>query len=243
MNKKNLLVLLLALLGLSVAYAIIQSPRQQKIAQGKSPAARTAKDDLSTRVSADPDRVRLDLLTPADESFAAPQKDLFGPLYRPVARTSKPAARPQVKTPAPPPPPPPPPVQKPLAPLPRFTVLGSLEKAGDKQVFLSLGSELYLVRHGSRFGPGEKFHVVDMTDRQLSIRMTGEDRLITLPLVDKTAGKPLGIKRKVSAPLREPLPATAEPVELTLPESPTPQEPPPETPMESGSVPYLKMPE
>jgi len=32
-------------------------------------------------------------------------------------------------------------------------------------------------------------------------------------------------------------------VELTLPESPTPQEPPPETPMESGSVPYLKMPE
>ncbi|MGE4578608.1 MAG: hypothetical protein AB7F21_03635 [Desulfuromonadales bacterium] len=243
MNRKNLLALLLALLALSVAYAIIQYPRQQKISQGDSPVARAANDSPSAIASVDPDRVLLDLLVPADEPFAAPQKDLFGPLYRPAPPAPKPVARPQVKAPAPPPPPPPPPVQQPLAPLPRFTVLGSLEKAGDRQVFLSLGSELYLVRQGSHFGPGEKFSVVGMTDRQLSIRMTGEDRLITLPLMDKNAGKPLGIKRKVSAPLREPLPATAEPVDLTLPESPPPQESPAEIPTESGSVPYLKMPE
>ncbi|BCA80176.1 hypothetical protein [Desulfuromonas sp. AOP6] len=241
MNKKNLLMLLLALLGLSIAYAIIQYPRQQKIAQGEAPV-RAAKSHLSASAATDPDHVQLDLLTPAAEPFPAPKKDLFGPLYRPMAPAPTPATRPQVKAPSPSPPPPPP-VQEPLAPLPRFTVLGSLEKGGDKQVFLSLGSELYLVRLGSRFGPGEKFNVVDMTDRQLNIRMTGEDRLITLPLADKNAGKPLGIKRKVSAPLRESLPATADPVEMTLPDSPTPQESPAEVPNESGSVPYLKMPE
>ena len=241
MTQKTLLMLLLALLGLSVVYGVVRYPRQQKIAQGEAPTARAARDNLSARATANPDRVQLELLIPTEEPFSAPKKDLFGPLYRPVAPSPKPKAPRQVKAPAPPPPPPAP-VEKPLAPLPRFTVLGSLEKAGEKQVFLALGSDVYLVKRDSRFGPGEKFSVADMTDHQLRLRMRGEDRLITLSLVDKNAGAPLGIRRKASAPLRESLPSST-PVDLTTPESPPPQESPAEAPTDSGTVPYLKMPE
>jgi len=238
MNKKTLLTILLILLGLSAVYSYLYTPRQKRIQTAENEVRDIPSGNRA--ISAENGlRVHLDLLTPSDEPFQSAKKDIFGPLVYYVPPPPRPQSPVRV---APPPPPPQPKVVAPTKPLPRFTLLGSIEKAGKLKVFLALGSDVFVVGEGSRFGKSSEYSVTGLTKNLLTLHMAGDDRPITIPLVDKNAGKPMGIKRKVSTPSR-PEPASQPEVMEQAPATEPAQETAPPEPANSGSVPYLKMPE
>jgi len=182
MNRKKLLLCaLLLVLLLALFYAFWASPRQERIARSGSSSPRTT---ASPATSKGDDRVvRLDLLEQSGGEFKGIQRDLFGTLYPPPKVVKRP-----------PPPvvvPPPPPVVRPPTPveivrreLARFTFMGYLRKQERWTIFLSAGSEIFLVQEGDRFGQNNQFHAVEITPQQLVIEQASQGRIV-IPLVEK----------------------------------------------------------
>lgn len=188
-RQKLLLGTLLGILSLALGYAYWGSPRQERVV----PVVRTPAQAKGVEVmpvaerTSDRRRVRLDILERGVEAFSEPKRDIFR------------LARPRPVLPPPPPPPvitqappvaAPPPVlapSPPPIPLPRFTVLGLLQKEGGRSIFLSLNSAIFVVKEGTRFGDRQEFVVEKLTDQQLVIRQEGLPVPVTVSLSDLTS--------------------------------------------------------
>ncbi|WP_305046721.1 hypothetical protein [Geoalkalibacter sp.] len=209
-NQKKLLAGCLVALACAGVYAGWQSPRQQRVADpgetSRTAAATRRAAPAEAPKAAAPERLRLDLLEEEATSFTGSARDLFGPLF---AAPTVPVA-----PPAPPLPPPPPPVVLPepqaaadpaaLMPPVRFNVLGFVETAGRKTVFLESGGEVFLAREGETFG--SDFQVTELTPQRLVIAQQGSPYPIVLPLQERPAvssfGSPAAPAASPGAPRR-----------------------------------------
>jgi len=184
MKRKQLLLMgLVLVLILALIYAFWTNPRQERVASERGSG--TSERGASNRATSDERKVRLDLLEEKVGAFKGIQRDLFGPLFPPPKVVKRPPP-PVVK-----PPPPPPPVIRPPTPveivrrdLARFTFMGYLRKQERWTIFLSAGSEIFLVQEGDRFGQNNQFHAVEITPEQLVIEQASQGRIV-VPLVDK----------------------------------------------------------
>lgn len=187
MNRRKLiLAALLGLLSLALAYAFWSAPRQARVAPSAPSAPSGAAPERAGRPESAPvdegRRVRLELLARDANVFSEPARNIF--------RLAE--AQPQPLPPVNPEPPPPvAATPAPVAsaapatkPAPHFTCLGFLRKAGRKTVFLTANNEIYLVRDGQSFGPGQAFRVAEITDKQLVIHQTSGGSPITVALAD-----------------------------------------------------------
>lgn len=188
MRPKRLLFILIGILALSVLYAIWATPRPEtRPDRGQASSDPGRAEAVGNDRGEQWPRLKKELLLPADMKYPGFKRDIFGPL----STRPKPAPRP-----AAPPPQAQPQVDEPpqMPPLPReeirdalsvFTFLGLLDKDGSRTVFLSKGEEIFVVKIGESFGENGRFAVVDITPEQLSIRQKDDQRLITIPLIEK----------------------------------------------------------
>ncbi len=209
-RQKIILTILLVILGLAMTYAFWNAPRQARVAS-TVPAGSAVKSPAPQKVAIldEKRKVRLDLLPRKGEAFAAPERNIF--------RLTE--VRPQ---PAPPPPvqPPPPPVVErpvvkppplPVKPLPHFTFLGFLEKAGQKTVFLTSNNEIYLVKAGQQFGPGQEFQIAELTDENLVIHQVAGGAPITVPLTSGASASSFAAPSSFRAPIIDRRPGIFKP--------------------------------
>jgi hypothetical protein len=182
-RKRLLLMILLGILGLSLAYCYWAFPRQQRISTppAQSGAGRKTVGPVAARQAAAPvedTRLHLELLKAGNASFPGYKRNIFGSVEPPPPPPPKVVAPPVVEAP-PPPPPVAMPVQQELA---HFDFLGYLDKDGRKTVFLSRDQTLFLVTKGTRFGDQQQFTVTELTPEQLVIQAENDDRQIVVPL-------------------------------------------------------------
>lgn len=237
MSQKRLLRILLVVLGIALAYAWWQTPRQEQLPPsamaGKS-SGRAASGKAAAQAETG---VRLDLLVRDPAPYPGFQRDLFSPLY---AVTVAPPA-----PPPPPPPPPPvlPPPPPPIAPtaglasataeLARFTFLGYLQKEGERTIFLTAADEIFLVKNGDSFGRSKQFQITELTADRLVIRQGEAPQPIVISLVEQASLAPARTPSTMPAGNRfRPGGAPAAPFS---PPPPVAQEE--ESPAEAGSVP------
>ncbi|KIE42167.1 MULTISPECIES: hypothetical protein [Geobacter] len=195
MNRQRLiLAILLVLLGLSLIYSYVRTPRQQTVASSPATKAKAPARDKKTAPAkpvADETRVRLDLLECGKGRFAGFRRNIFRPIFH--DETKVPPAPPVLPRPIPPPvpprpvPPPVPPVAPPQPPpvvrdMARFTFLGFLKKENRKTIFLAKDKEIILVRQGDKIAG--IYEAVNITDEALSIRSTTDGSEIVIPLVE-----------------------------------------------------------
>lgn len=218
MNRKRLLlVVLVGILALSVVYAFLATPRQQK-SPPQSAAKKPTSLDLRKPEPSRPSRVHLDALVQQETDFPGARRDIFRFRPRPAPRPQPPPVVPEVpnepepvvaETPTPVMPTPAQVTEKELA---RFTFLGFLAKGGERTVFLSSGGELFLVKPGERFGKEMEFLVTGIKEQILSVQRIGQQGITQIPLVENEALRP-----SVSAPARREsidLPELSQPVPL-----------------------------
>ena len=207
MNRKKLALclLLLAFAG-SLAYGVLCSPKQQRVATLKyrpgaaAPAVRKGAAAPARGAGAE-SAVHLALLDRALPRFSGYRRNLFSPIFReevklppfkPLPLPPKPVAPPPPSPPPPPPPPPAAPTEDQLAAseMAKFTFLGFLKKDGAKTVFLSSNNEIFLAKKGTNLGP--KYQVSDLTDDAITIKSIASGRELVIPLVEN---RPLSSRR------------------------------------------------
>ncbi len=192
-RKERLLLVLLAGLAISLVYAWLSTPRQQRVTDAVSPAkrpGRTAKTGTPLNES-----LRLDLLLRDETGYEAVRRDIFN-FYVPPA--PKPAPKKVVPPPSSPPPPPPvaapPPVPVVTAPPPtRFRLLGMVDTGDRMRVFLTDEERLFVVGEGDVFGDQEQYTVETLTPEEVQIRQAGRSALIRISLRDKDETSPAGM--------------------------------------------------
>jgi len=197
MNRQRLiLAILLVVLGLSLIYSYVRSPRQQTVTSLSSATSTKApsrdRKAAPAKPVTDETRVRLDLLECSKGRFAGFRRNIFRPIFH--DETKVPPAPPVLPRPIPPPlpprpvlpspppsvaPPQPPPVVRDMA---RFTFLGFLKKENRKTIFLAKDKEIILVRQGDKIAG--IYEAVNITDEALSIRSTTDGSEIVIPLVE-----------------------------------------------------------
>ena len=204
MNRKKLvLCLLLLVLAGSIAYSILKSPKEQRVATLKYRPGATAAS--ARKGSAPPPQgalagggVHLALLDREFPRFSGFRRNIFSPIFReelklppfkPLPPPPKPVAGPPPAPPPPPPPPPPPapPTEDQIAAgeMAKFTFLGFLKKDGAKTVFLSSNNEIFLAKKGTYLGP--KYQISDLTDDAITIKSIAGGRELVIPLVENKA--------------------------------------------------------
>jgi hypothetical protein len=207
-RQKQLLIILLVGLALSMGYAFWAMPRQQRL-----PESATGTVTKSARSAAAPQeentlQVHLHLLArDQQEVYRGFRRNIFAPLNRPAISASPPPAVVVA---------PPVPVMVPVQTvdlaqqeqeevrreLARFTFLGFLQKDAVKTVFLSSAGEIFVVKRGDRFGQGREFLITHISNEMLQVRQGDDPRIITVPLVEQA---PLAEARP--APPASPRPA------------------------------------
>lgn len=203
MNRKRvLLYILLAVLAISIGYAYWATPRQERVASGRTEDRRQGSDmdNAETTATDQLHRVRFDLLGEEPAPFSGAERDIFNFRQKPV----KIATPPPAPAPMPAPVRPAPPVVPQVSPQPlsKFEFLGFLEKAGKHVVFLSSADEIYVVREGERFGRNMEFEVADIAGNTLTVQRIGQPGTEKISLVEKEKQD-----SSVSAPARlKPLP-------------------------------------
>ncbi len=203
MNKQKILLgVLLVGLCFALLYAFWPTPVPEpgrksgpaSRGQGAAEKGRAPKGDLEQYV------VQLDLLDRGVEAFGEPKRDLFQlsipkpppPKPKPVQRATPVAPRPVMPRPA-------------VAPKPavRLNVLGYLQTEKDSKVFLSSGKSLFVVKKGSRFGPGQAYYIEDLTADEVVIKLADRPVPIHLPLKMAAAKPPpAGFSPPPASPFR-----------------------------------------
>lgn len=173
MNRQRLLLAGLGgLLVLSVLYAFLATPRQQKAPDRNVATRVVVKGKGGDKAMVTGERLHLDQLAVETEPFPGAGRDIFHfyvkpappQAIRPVTMAAPPVA-------VEPPPPPPPPSQEQLLreAAAHFTFIGYLEKSGVKTVFLTSAGEIYLVKAGDRFGKSNEMVAREVTPKELVI--------------------------------------------------------------------------
>lgn len=226
-RQKRLLLILLGIFVLTLLYGIFSCPRQERVGKDASaPAVRPRPAVIGTISLPDPESQESPEV--AEESSvdkeAGVKRNIFAPLYPYV------------------PPPPPPKVILPkkgpaqLAlerkpPPPPFRLIGYLENDQRQLFFLAQAKELFIVRREEKFGPDNRYRIVDAKSDGVTIESIDGGETIHLPIsrtvssVEKVGG-PVGVFRRptfqpppvVVFPVPEPSAATGE--ELPLEETP-----------------------
>ena len=202
MNRKKLvLCLLLVALAGALAYSVVHSPKEQRVATLKyrpgaaAPAARKAAA-IAPRAEADGSALHLAALDRELPRFSGFRRNIFSPIFKeevklppfkPLPLPPKPVVLPPVPAPPPPPPAPAPPSADDLAAadLAKFTFLGFLSKDGAKTVFLSSNNEIFLAKKGTHLG--QKYVVTALTDDAITIKSVAGSRELVIPLVENRA--------------------------------------------------------
>lgn len=188
MRQKRLLLILAALLVAAVIYAWLDSPVQQRVTpgtRGDNGLNSSGKGSAVTTFQ----RLRLTLPDPDAANKVEVTRDVFN-FFTPPRKVVKPKPEPVPKVDLPPvieqpvvvPPVPPPVIQPVPQPRTSFRLVGQLVKEERTVVFLGLGSELYVVRVGERFGPDKKFQATEVKDGLLLIQEQGFDTPISVRL-------------------------------------------------------------
>lgn len=190
-RKRVLLAILLGVLCLSVVYAYLATPRQQK-----APPRLTSAEPRRVAVTSDRPsevKVRLDQLETEEEPFPGAERDIF-------RFKAKPAPPPPEPKPTPPPSPvvslqpsqaaPVTPLETARKALSEFSFLGFLEKGNVRTVFLTSGGELFIVKRNDRFGKDQEFLVTGLSDQTLTVQRRGEQTPMTIPLVENERLQP-----------------------------------------------------
>jgi len=201
MNKQKLtLAILLGILLLSLGYSFIRMPQQKTAAKlthtsgtPASPAAiRNQAPGVKSEEKAVPGNSQLQtaLLEQQQAQFKGFRRNIFKPIFREEMKI----------LPLPPPPPAPP--QKsivPVKPVPpaattpspadtakkemgRLRFLGFLKKDARKTIFLSEGSEIFLVRKGDKIAG--RYEVTALTDEAITISVVADKSDLVFPLVE-----------------------------------------------------------
>jgi Tfp pilus assembly protein PilP len=165
-RRKQLLVVLLGLLLVSLVYAWQRTPRQQSVHSTQTPSA-TPRPQKSAATAPTAAAAFRPLAYPeAEQAPVVIRRNLFTPLQVLEARAgaSKAAALP------PPPPPPPPPTPQELAreELNGFKPIGLLKKQGRLVAFIDKGGQIRLVRVGDALISG--YQVTSISDDRLLMR-------------------------------------------------------------------------
>jgi hypothetical protein len=204
MNRQKLvLCLLLLVFAVSVVYAYLRSPKERlaTVKPRTGVSLRAAGKSAATTPKTEPGdaAVHLSLLERELPRFSGFRRNIFSPIFREELKPPpfKPLPPPPLPVKALPPPPQPlamapPPLPAPPTPeqildseLAKFTFLGFLQKNGEKTVFLSSNSEIYLAKKGSNLG--SKFQVVNLTDDAITIKAIAGGREVVIPLVENRA--------------------------------------------------------
>lgn len=195
MNRQKLtLFVLLILLVLAVVWSVTRLPRQAtvdklKYAPGQpAPAPRPA----TPAAGKPPDRsagrtLRLDLLDQDRPDFKGYRRNIFKPVFVDEIKLLKQkaaAVRPVVAPPVQPVKTIPValPAMPPRQELPRFTLLGFLQKDSRKTVFLARDKDIFLVKKGDTFGG--RFMATAITDQALTIKVNDTGEEIVIPLIE-----------------------------------------------------------
>jgi hypothetical protein len=210
MNRQKLILalLLVALVG-AIIYAVVRSPKQQRVATLKyRPGAvatvpRRGAAAAPTAAAAGQE-VHLAQLDREQTRTSGYRRNIFTPIFHeevtlpPFKPLPPPPRSPRGLPPPPPPsggagqgqmapPPPPPPTPRDIdqQELSRFSFLGFLKKNGDKTVFLSRDNEIFLARKGATIA--NKFIVSDLTDDALTLQSPATGAELVIPLLDNQA--------------------------------------------------------
>lgn len=198
-RQKALLSALLILFAMAILYSYWKMPREKTVKTlTYRPGAAASVKKPPTPTLPETMRVRLDLLNNKQPEFNGFRKNIFSTVVQDGRRTGKRSkvrhsslhTPPPVAVPTPPTPPPAPqpsPIQQDLA---QFTFLGFLKKDNRKTIFLTAGSELFVVKKGDTILG--KYQVADINDEMLSIRslQSGNGGNIVIPLVEN---RPLSV--------------------------------------------------
>jgi len=203
MNRKKLvLCLLLFALAGAIAYSVVHSPKEQRVATLKyrpgaaAPVARKSAAPAA-RAGSDDSAVHLADLARELPRFSGYRRNIFSPIFKEEVKLPPfkplplpPPPKPVVLLPPPPAPAPPPPVpptadEIAAVDMSKFTFLGFLSKEGAKTVFLSSNNEIFLAKKGTHLG--QKYVVSDLTDDAITIKSVAGSRELVIPLVENRA--------------------------------------------------------
>lgn len=186
MNRTRIFLLLLIALCVAVIYAWVATPTQRKIVAGQGSVLQTKGQHQQASPSTIPAVDNLDFSAGGETPYKKPQKNLFAPLYlppqvvrsspppRPVAKVTKPIAKPQkvVVTAAP---------QQGPKPIQPLNVLGYLSKQGETTVFLSAQQgNIFLVKKGDTFAGDLVVHSI--SDHDITIGRQRTEQQVVLKL-------------------------------------------------------------
>jgi hypothetical protein len=191
----------------SLAYSLLRSPKQERVASltyAPGAVAKGArKGAAAPKAEAREGALNLALLDRELPRFSGYKRNIFSPIFRdevkpppfkPLPPPPKPLKAPvpapaPAPVPAPPAPPPPSPEelarQAAEAELSRFTFLGFLKKDGQKTVFLSKNNEIFLAKKGSTLAG--RFQISELTDDAITIRATAGGKELVIPLIENRA--------------------------------------------------------
>lgn len=186
MTRNRLLVLLLIVLCGAIAYAWLETPRQRKV-MTSALSIKSSADLVHQPLDIDSEIEDLDFSGGIDHRYQKPKKNLFAALYQPpkvvkrkprkkkkkskIVKVAPKVIRPIV------------PVKKPkgLPPLPSFKVLGYLDRAERKTVFLTSGQgKIFLVKAGDHFL--DDLDVLEINDRDILIGRKRTGQKVSLKL-------------------------------------------------------------
>jgi len=212
-RQKRFLMLLLALLALSGAYAYWSLPTQQRVASEAEPGARGADRKA---VAAAGSGLKLEQLQQSVPEFAGVRRDIFNFKKAPPPPPPPP---PKIEKPLPPPPPPtitpPPPMAVPSVAAARFDFLGLLSKGEKDLLFLASGKDIYLVAAGDRFGDQQRFLLKSVDESSIVIEQQGLDHPIVINLMEQdssgTSVRPSALSRPLPGPAPVVAPTTRPP--------------------------------
>lgn len=208
-DSVKVLLILLAVLALAGIYAVLNWPRQARIAPGPPQTGVVVKPPRTPRAEGRPPRP----VTPEGEEQpdASPEvtHNIFAPLFAspppPVARTDfEPPVMPPPESLTPPPPP---------RPVPEF--LGLLRHEGGQRIFLSVEGEVFVVAPGGRFGPGNHYRLLAVTAQQLTVQHDEDEDSVQIPITEQ----PISILSSSGPSYLAPVPAAPlPPLEPEAPE-------------------------
>lgn len=179
---RQLLILALILVG-ALASAYYWYPRQETVSGDIESLRLQPGEGSPNQKQVGLAGLKLDFGPKKPERFKAPKRDIFGPLYVVRKVKKKPVVKPKPKVK-------PKPIEIPkivitpkvvnIKPLATFTLLGYLDKDGDRTVFLGHGEEIFLLKVGDTFA--REYHVAEITSDLVLIKRETDDREIRIAL-------------------------------------------------------------